>query len=145
MRSFLVGLAVAGALIACSTVNDVDAGAKTSLDQHQAQWGQRTFTSYAFDLVQQKLGITSNVHVSVNGTTIVSVIDKNTGQPPVVDVVYPTIDGLFAQAQAALGQKSTTLQVEFNEQYGYPTSVVITSLSPAGPYSVQLSNLTPAA
>jgi hypothetical protein len=144
MRSFLV-LAVAGALLGCSSVNDVAAGAKASLDRLLAQWGQRTFTSYSFDLVQQKFGGTSKVHIAVNGTTIVSVIDQDTGQPPAVDVGYPTIDGLFAQAQAVFGQKSTTLQVEFDEQYGYPTLLEITSRTPAGPYSVQLSNLTPAA
>jgi hypothetical protein len=97
MRSFLVVLAVAGALLACRSVNDVAAGAKASLDRHQAQWGQRTFTSYSFGLVQQKFGGTSIVHVTVN------------------------------------------------EQYGYPTLLEITSRTPAGPFSAQLSNLTPAA
>jgi hypothetical protein len=145
MRTFLVALAVAGALVACSSVNDVTAGAKASLDRHQAQWGQRTFTSYSLDLVQQKLGGTSNVRITVNGTTIVSVIDRDTGEPPAVDAGYPTIDGLFAQAQGAFGQKNTTLQMDFNEQYGYLTVLVINSLTPAAPYSAQVSSLTPAA
>jgi Family of unknown function (DUF6174) len=143
VRSFLVGLAVAGALLACSGSTDVSVAALVSLNRHQAQWEQRTFSSYSFDLFQEKFGGTSNVHITVNGTTIVSVIDNTTGEPPVVDAGYPTVDELFATAQAAFGQKSTTLRMEFNEQYGYPTVVQISSNTPAGPYSAQVSSLAP--
>jgi len=144
VRSFLVGLAVAGALIACSSSTDVSVAAKASLDRHQAQWAQRTFSAYSFDLFQEKFGGFSDVHITVNGTAIASVIDRTTGEPPVVDVGYSTIDELFATAQAAFGQKSTTLRVEFNEQYGYPTVVVINNPgTPAGPSSTQVSNLAP--
>jgi hypothetical protein len=143
VRSFLVGLAVTGALIACSSSTDVSVAAMVSLNRHQAQWAQRTFSSYSFDLVQQKFGGTSTVHIEVTGTTIVSVIDKTTGEPPVVDAGYPTIDELFATAQAVFGQKGTTLQMEFNEQYGYPTLVAINNTNPAGPYSAQVSNFAP--
>ena len=143
MRSFLVGLAIAGALIACTGTTDVSVAALASLNRHQAQWAQRNFSSYSFDLFQEKFGGTSNVHITVNGTTIVSVLDNPTGEPPVVDAGYPTIDELFATAQAVFGQKSTTLRMEFNEQYGYPTVVQINSNTPAGPYSAQVSNLAP--
>lgn len=143
MRAFLVGLAVSVSLAACSSSTDVTAGAKLSLDQHQAQWGQRTFSSYAFDLLQQKLGDSSNVHITVNGTTITSVIDNTTHAPPTVDVGYVTIDDLFATAQAAIGQKNTTLQMDFNQQYGYPTVLVVSSNNAASPYAAQVSNLTP--
>jgi hypothetical protein len=143
MRTFVVGLAVAGALVACSNSNDVGIAAKLSVDKHQAQWAQRTFSSYEFDLVQQKFGGTSDVHLTVSGTTIESVIDNATHQPPTVDVGYVTVDGLFELAQDAFGQKNTTLQMEFNEQYGYPTSVEISSNTPGGPYSAHLSNLVP--
>lgn len=143
MRSFLVGLAVAGALIACSSSTDVSVAAMVSLNRHQALWAQRTFSLYSFDLVQQKFGRASSVHIEVTGTTIVSVIDNATGEPPVVDAGYPTIDELFATAQAVFGQKGTTLQMEFNEQYGYPTLVAINNTNPAGPYSAQVSNLAP--
>jgi len=143
VRTFLVGLALAGALIACSSSTDVSVAALVSLNRHQAQWEQRTFSSYSFDLVQQKFGGTSNVHVTVNGTTIVSVIDNATGEPPVVDAGYPTIDELFATAQAVFGQKGETLQMEFNEQYGNPTVVVIINSNPGGGYSAEVSNLAP--
>jgi len=58
-----------------------------------------------------------------------------------VDAGYPTIDELFATAQAVFGQKGETLQMEFNEQYGYPTLVAIDNSNPAGPYSAQVSSL----
>ncbi len=143
MRTFLVGFAVAGALIACSSTTDVSVAALASLNRHQALWEQRTFSPYSFDLVQEKFGLTSNVHVAVNGTTIVSVIDNATGEPPVEDAGYVTIDDLFAMAQSVFGQKGETLQMEFNEQYGYPTLVVISNTNPGGGYSATVSNLTP--
>jgi hypothetical protein len=143
VRTFLVGLAVAGALIACSSATDVSVAALVSLNRHQAQWEQRTFGSYSFDLIQEKFGRTANVHITVNGTTIVSVIDNTTGEPPVVDAGYPTIDELFASAQAEFGQHSANLRMEFNDQYGYPTVVEINSINPAGPYSAQVSSLAP--
>jgi hypothetical protein len=143
MRSCLVGLAVAGALAACGSVNDVAVAAKLSLDRHEVLWKQRSFTSYSFDIVQQKFGRTVNDHVTVTGTTIVSVIDKATGLPPEVDAGLPTIDDLFAAAQSVIGSKNTTLQMEFNEQYGYPTLYQESSPNPGGPYSAEVSNLAP--
>jgi len=129
--------------MACNSSTDVSVAALASLNRHQALWQQRTFSSYSFDLVQEKFGMTSNVHVRVNGTTIVSVIDNTTGEPPAVDAGYPTIDGLFAMAQAEFAQHSSMLRMEFNEQYGYPTLVDISSINPAGPYSAAVSNLAP--
>jgi hypothetical protein len=143
VRSFLVGLVVAGALVACSSSTDVSVAALVSLNRHQAQWEQRTFSAYSFDLVQQRLGGTSNVHIAVNGTTIVSVIDNTTGEPPEVDAGSPTIDELFTTAQSVFGQKGETLQMEFNEQYGNPTLLVISNSNPGGGYSAQVSNLAP--
>ena len=142
MRAFLVGVVVAGALAACSSSTDVSTAAKASLDQHQALWGQRTFSSYAFDLDLQDVSFGSSVRITVNGTSVASVIDKTTGQPSTADYQYPTIDDLFTTAQAAFGQKNTTLQMDFNAQYGYPTVLVVTSLTAAGPYSAHLSNFS---
>jgi hypothetical protein len=143
MRDFVVGLLIAAVLSACSNSNDLGASAKISLDEHQAKWAQRTFDAYSFDLVQDKFGGTTNVHITVNGASIVSVIDKTTGQPPAVDVGWPTIDELYDDAQSALGAKGVTLRIEFDQQYSYPTSVSITSSDPGGPYSAEVSNLVP--
>jgi hypothetical protein len=143
MRSVMVGLALAGALLGCSSVNDVSVATQLSLDVHQAKWKQRSFTSYTCDLVQQRFGSTSNVRITVHDTTIVSVIDNATGLPPEADLGWTTIDGLYADAQSVLGLKHTTLQVEFDEQYSYPTLVSISNDGPGGPYTARVSNLSP--
>jgi Family of unknown function (DUF6174) len=143
MRAIVVGLALVGALLGCSNSNDLNAGVKLSLDEHQTRWEQRTFQSYEFDLVQSKLGATTDVHITVNGTTIVSIIDNTTGEPPEVDAGWPTIDELYSDAQSALGVHNLSVQVEFNEQYSYPSLVSINSNDPGGPYSAEVSNLAP--
>jgi hypothetical protein len=143
MRSILAGLALAGALLGCRSVSDVSVAAQLSLDLHETKWKQRTFTSYTYDLVQQKFGFTSNVRITVHDTTIVSVVDNTTGRPPEANVGWTTIDGLYAAAQSVVGSKYTTLQVEFNEQYSYPTLVSMSNNDPGGPYTAQVSNLSP--
>jgi hypothetical protein len=142
MRAFLVGLAVAGAFVACSNSTDVTTSARQTLDRNQALWAQRTFGSYAYDLALQDGTLGADVHITVNGTTVVSVVD--TAGAPVTDGYhYPTIDDLFATAQAAFGQKNTTLQMDFNQQYGYPTVLIVSTNSTAEPYSALTSNLVP--
>ncbi|HSU94450.1 MAG TPA: DUF6174 domain-containing protein [Gemmatimonadaceae bacterium] len=143
MRSILAGLALAGALLGCSSVSDVGVAAQLSLDLHEAKWKQRTFSSYTCDLVQQKFGITSNVRITVHDTTVVSVIDNTTGLPPEANVGWTTIDGLYADAQSVVGSKYTTLQVEFDEQYSYPTLVSMSNNDPGGPFTARVSNLSP--
>jgi hypothetical protein len=134
---------VTAVLTACGSDNSLTAALKASLDRHQALWAQRTFTNYSFDLDQTKLGLTSKVHVVVEGTTIVSVVDRTTGEPPEVDAGYVTIDDLFTLAQASFGQKNTTLQMEFNEQLGFPTLVQINNINPGGGYAASVANLAP--
>ena len=142
MRAFLVGLAVAGALVACSNSTDVTKGAKQTLDRNQALWAQRTFGSYAYDLSLLDGSFANKVHISVNGTTVVSVVDT-AGAPVTDEYQYPTIDDLFATAQAAFGQKNSTLQMDFNQQYGYPTTLVVTTNTSVAPYSAISSHLAP--
>jgi uncharacterized protein DUF6174 len=142
MRAFLVSLAVAGALIACNNSNDVTKGAKQTLDRNQALWGQRTFGSYAYDLSLQDGSFGNEVHITVNGTTVVSVVDT-AGVPVTDDYHYPTVDDLFAIAQAAFGQKNTTLQMDFDQTYGYPTTLIVTTTTTVAPYAAHSSSLTP--
>ena len=143
MRSVPVGLALASALLGCSSVSDVSVASQLSLDLHEAKWKQRTFTSYTCDLAQERFGIRSNVHITVQDTTIVSVIDNSTGLPPEINLGWTTIDGLYAAAQSVVGSKYTALNVEFNEQYSYPTLVSMTNNDPGGPYTAQVSNFSP--
>ncbi len=144
MREVLFSLFAAATLSACSSSNSLTEQAKVALNEHQAQWEQRTFTSYSYDLFQKQFAAeTTDVHITVNGTTVVSVVDKNTGQPPTGDATWPTIDDLYAAAQQAINAKGTTLSVEFDTQYSYPTLVAISSQTRGGPYEAHASHLTP--
>ena len=142
MRALIVSLVVAGALVACSSSTDVTSGAKKTLDRNQALWEQRSFASYEYDLALLDGSFGKDVHITVNGTTVVSVVDT-TGDPVTDDYHYPTIDDLFATAQAAFGQRNTRLEMDFNQQYGYPTTIVVTTNGAVPPYSAHASNLTP--
>ena len=95
------------------------------------------------DSVSFEVGFRSNVHITVHDTTIVNVIDNATGLPPEINLGWTTIDGLYAAAQSVVGSKHTTLQIEFNEQYSYPTLVSMSNNDPGGPYTAQVSNLSP--
>jgi hypothetical protein len=143
MRAFLVCLAVAGALVACGNPEDVTSGAKQTLDRNQALWAQRTFGSYEYDLSLQDDALVSAVHITVSGNTVVHVVKLASDEPPNDGYAYPTIDDLFATAQAAFGQKNTTLQMDFNQPYGYPTTLVVTTNSAVGPYSAHVLRFVP--
>jgi maltose-binding protein MalE len=146
MRAFFVGLAVAvsvaGALVACSSSTDVTRSAKQTLDQNQALWEQRTFGSYGYDLLLQDQAFSADVHITVNGTTVVSVVDT-AGVPVTDNYHYPSIDDLFAIAQEEFGQRNTTLQMEFDQQYGYPLTLIVSTSSAGDVYSAHASNLVP--
>jgi hypothetical protein len=143
MRLFFVSMLVACALVACNSVNDVAVSAQLSLDSHQAKWKQSNYQSYSFDIVQQKFSSNTNVHVTVSGNSIVSVIDNKTGQPPEINWGWPTIDELYDDAQSAMDAKNVDVRMEFDDQYNYPTLLEITANTPGGPYSAAVSNLTP--
>ena len=142
MRALIVGLVVAGALVACSNSTEVRDGAKLALDQHQSEWEQRTFGSYQYNLDLQDGSFAKKVHIAVNGTAVVSVVDT-AGRNVTGAYQYPTIDDLFATAQADFGQANTTLQVEFDQQYGYPTTLIVTTSTGDAVYSAHASNLAP--
>jgi uncharacterized protein DUF6174 len=142
MRALIVSLVIAGALVACSNSTDVTSGAKQTLDRNQALWEQRSFASYEYDLALHDGSFDKDVHITVNGTTVVSVVDT-AGAPVTDDYQYPTVDDLFATAQSAFGQSNTRLEMDFNQQYGYPTTLVVTTNSAVPPYSAHASNLAP--
>jgi hypothetical protein len=144
MRSIVVCLAVAAAAAGCGSDTVFGIGEQGSLARHEQQWKSQSLHAYEFDLVQDKLGQTSNVRVTVMADTIYSVVDKDTGLPPAFYAGYPTVDDLFASARAALSAKSVTVTLEYDEHLGYPTrfSAVSNANDPGGrPYSAQVSNL----
>lgn len=142
MRSFVVGLAVLGSLAACDSSTATNANPLT-LAQRQAQWEHRSFHSYTYDYVNAAPIGNANVHVTVTADAVTSVIDATTGAPPLFDLHIPTVDGLFSIAQSVIGQKHTTVTLEFDSHFGYPTQVSAFSNNPGGGYDAHASNLQP--
>lgn len=142
MRSFVVGLAILGSLVACDSTTASNANPLT-LAQREAQWEHRSFHSYTFDYVNNAPLGHANVHVVVTADAVTSVIDATTGEAPEFDVTIPTIDGLFAIARSVVGEKNATVQLEFDSHFGYPTQISAFNNNPGGGYDAHASNLQP--
>jgi Family of unknown function (DUF6174) len=143
MRSLLVSLAVAATVVAvaCDTTRAVTAADLAALQEHEAQWAQRTFHSYVFDYSETQLSTNFNVRITVQNDTVASVIDLNTGNPPATPRTWPTMDALFNEADFAVRQGGVSL--EYNDQYGYLTLFSIQNNNIGGEFLVRVSNLQP--
>jgi len=143
MRPALVSLIVAATVVvaACDTTRAVTATDRAALQQHEQQWGQRSFHSYVFDYSETQLSTNYNVQITVVNDTVADVIDLNTGQPPTAPRTWPTIDALFNEADFAVLQGGVSL--EYDDQYGYITLFSIQNNNPGGQFLVRVSNLRP--
>lgn len=141
MRSLVVSLVTAVALIACDTTRAVTASDRAALQQHEQQWAQRSFHSYVFDYSETQISTNYNVRITVQNDTVASVIDLNTGKAPTTPRTWPTMDALFNEADFAVLQGGVSL--EYNDQYGYLTLFSIQSNNPGGQFLVRVSNLQP--
>ena len=141
MRSLVVCLVYAIAVIACDTTRPVTAADRAALQQHEDQWAQRTFHSYVFDYSETQISTNYNVRITVQDDTVATVIDLNTGKPPTTPRTWPTMDALFNEANFAVRQGGVTL--EYNDQYGYLTLFSIQNNNPGGQFLVRVSNLQP--
>jgi hypothetical protein len=103
MRSLLVALIAAATLtaVACDTTRPVTAADRAALQQHEDQWAQRSFHSYVFDYSETEISTSYNVRITVQNDTVASVIDLQTGEPPLVPRTWPTIDDLFIEVKPA--------------------------------------------
>ena len=144
MRAIVVGMLIIGSLVACDTTRSLSDSDRAALTQHEAQWDARSFHSYSFDYSQSSVGRTFNVHIDVQDDTVADVVDIGTGQPPEDPISWPTIDGLFNEADAAVQQNDFTVSLAYDDQYGYPTLLSITSNNPGGGFVARVSNLQPA-
>ncbi len=143
MRSLLVSLIAAATLaaVACDTTRPVTAADRAALQQHEDQWAQRSFHSYVFDYSETEINTNYNVRITVLSDTVASVIDLQTGEPPVFPRTWPTIDELFNEADYAVLDGGVSL--EYNDQYGYLTFFSIQNNNPAGQFLARVSNLQP--
>lgn len=143
MRSFLVSLAMASALVACNPTKAVSDADKAALQAHEAQWGARSFHSYSFDYSEAQFSTNYNVHITVQADTVAEVLDSQTGQPPAVPRTWPTIDGLFNEADLVVEEGGFSISLEYDDQYGYPTLFDVQSRNPGGGLIARTSNLQP--
>jgi hypothetical protein len=143
MRSFMVCLLASVAVAACDSTT-ANSASLVSLEQRQAQWEHRSFHSYSFDYERYGLGL-ANDHVVVTNDVVTSAVDSTTGEQ-VQSASVPTIDSLFATARSFARMKHTSVDVDFDSQFGYPTSVSAYTLpaNPGGGYQVRISNFQPA-
>ena len=143
MRSRLASLAMAATVViaACDTTRPVTATDRAALQQHEQQWAQRSFHSYVFDYSETQISTNYNVQITVVNDTVASVIDLNTGQPPTTPRTWPTMDGLFNEADYAVLQGGVSL--EYDDQYGYLTLFSIQNNNAGGTFLVRVSNLQP--
>lgn len=141
MRLLVVSLVLAIALIACNTTRPVTATDRAALQQHEQQWAQRSFHSYVFDYSETQLSTNYNVRITVENDTVAAVIDLNTGKPPTTPRTWPTMDGLFNEANFAVLQGGVSL--EYDDQYGYLTLFSIQNNNLGGQFLVRVSNLQP--
>jgi Family of unknown function (DUF6174)/PI31 proteasome regulator N-terminal len=143
MRSLLVSLAMASALVACDPERAVSDADKAALQQHEAQWDARSFHSYSFDYSEAQFSTNYNVHITVQADTVAEVLDSQTGQPPAVPRTWPTIDGLFNEADLVVEEGGFSISLEYDDQYGYPTLIDIASNNAGGGLIARSSNLQP--
>jgi Family of unknown function (DUF6174)/PI31 proteasome regulator N-terminal len=141
MRAFIISIAVAATLVACDNTRAVTAADRAELQQHEDQWGQRSFHSYVFDYSETQLSNNFNVRITVTNDTVSTVIDLQTHQPPATPRTWPTMDALFNEANFAVLQGGVSL--EYDDQLGYITLFSITNNNAGGQFLVRVSNLQP--
>jgi hypothetical protein len=144
MRALVVSLVIAAAFVGCSSDSPVGVASQAEVTQNETQWQQEDIHSYDFDLLTQGLGQIHNLHVGVRADTIASIVDNDTGLPPVLPVRAMTVDDVFAAAESSMSSNQR-VTLEFDEQYGYPTLFTTNPVlpTPAGGFSATLSNLVP--
>jgi hypothetical protein len=141
MRSIVVGVVAAATVIACNSTRPVTADERAALQQHEAQWAQRSFHSYVFDYSEAQLNTNYDVRITVRNDTLSDVIDLQTGHAPVVPRSWPTMDALFNEANFAVQQGGATF--EYDEQYGYLTLFRVVSNNSGSGFLARISNLQP--
>lgn len=142
MRSAILCVAVSMTLLACGDDSPLGIFDQASLVRHQARWQSEGIHSYSFDLDQQDLAKSGNVHIVVQSDVVVSVVYRDTRVPPDDETGWPTIDDIYANAALIESRGHiSNFAIEYDDQYGYPTLVSAYSAgTPAPGYSVKVSN-----
>jgi hypothetical protein len=99
------------------------------LSERREQWRSQGIDSYEF--VLQRLcfcgGGTTPANVVVRNGQRISVTNVETGEPvpELFEDAYLTVAELFAFIEDAIEREAYSIDVEYDAQYGYPTSIRI--------------------
>ena len=143
MRRILLWLALAASSAACTGTRAVTAVDKASLAEHEAQWGQRSFHSYAFDYSEARLTTSYHVRITVLHDTVSSVVDPATGASPPVPRRWPTIEALFGDANFYANDGYYSVSLEYDDTYGNLTLLSAEPSNPGGGFLARVANLQP--
>lgn len=117
----------------CSTTTTTDP-LLSDLRQHQDAWDARKLTTYSYDYEQTGFFSAIDgrvIHLQVKANVVTSAVFKDTGAPAPGDPSgFPTIDGLFAQAETAAVNGDLTA-VTYDSAYGYPSRIDISGVPDA--------------
>ncbi len=128
MRATLTGPMTLALLLACACDNAPVAVRPLSIEQERATWASHRLTRYAY--VYEVTGFFISfegrrIRLVVLNDSVASAQDLTTDSLLPVTSAFPTIDGLFDRAAAALAE-GTLAGITFDPTFGYPSSMALT-------------------
>lgn len=103
---------------------------RTELGQQQFKWAAAGITDYLMvETISCNcvLELPRTVRMHVDGNLIVSMEDDENGDPvdPQFVAAFHTVDGLFDLIQDAIDRKASSIQVSYDAQLGFPSTLFI--------------------
>lgn len=94
----------------------------------QARWRAQGLSSYSFRFERSCFCANRQpVVVQVRAGRVASVVGADSGAPVAAEELplYKSVDGLFADLQAAVDQPADTIRARYDERLGFPADVYI--------------------
>ena len=106
------------------------ASVQKSLDRHLSQWKKAGFDKYSYEFRRSCFCMrdyTKPVLIRVKNNTVTDARfkDNNKQLTEAFKGNRQTINMLFKTIQDAIDRKAHSIKIEYNEQYGYPASIVV--------------------
>ncbi|MDH4276334.1 MAG: DUF6174 domain-containing protein [Gammaproteobacteria bacterium] len=108
---------------------------RNELNLNRTKWQQQNISSYSIFAIQSCYCKQNDLEVLISVENNVINFVKDSGRAgqarfsvdpaDVANHVYPTIDELFTKIEKAIGERAETLEVTYDETYGYPSKLVI--------------------
>ena len=120
-------IAVALSAVACD--NPFSASGADDVDEARQHWAGQRISDYAFTVSQDCFCVEDArgpFRVTVRNGAVVSVTDPATGAPRTASQFVPlTVDALFDRVEQAVAEGIRELDVEYDQDLGYPVEIVI--------------------